>query len=113
MTARIAALIMLIAVAAGAGPALAHSDASSFEGGTGMHDHAVEQAEIPARFAARVTLDPRGLHDVSMKVNARIVDISSGPVGSRVTKGQVLARFSSAELNTLQTNPMLQTSVRR
>ena len=96
----IAACVML---GVNAGSAFAHSDASSFGGGAGTHDHVIEQQSQPMRYAARVIFDPRRIHDVSMKVNAQITELEIGPVGSHVRAGQVLARFSSAELNTLQT----------
>lgn len=81
----------------------AHSDASSFGGGAGVHDHVVEgPASVPG-YTARVMVDPRRVVNVTMRVNARITAVLSGPPGTRVSGGEPLARFTSAELDTLQT----------
>ncbi|SIP98697.1 Barrel-sandwich domain of CusB or HlyD membrane-fusion [Paracoccus thiocyanatus] len=82
----------------------AHSDASSFSGTAGVHDHPVETMEDIVRYPARVIVDPRKVVNVTMRVNARITEVTSGAVGSRVRAGDILAHFTSAELKTLQTS---------
>lgn len=95
-------VLVLVALLAGAPPASAHSDASSFsaqdEGGGDHHDHA------PAvdLYLAVVTFDARKVHDVVLKVNARIVQLHVNTLGAKVSRGDVLAEFESAELTTLQ-----------
>lgn len=101
---RLAGPLMAFAMLSAPIPVLAHSDASSFGGGAGIHDHPVDMHDTVDRYPARVLVDPRRVVNVTMRVNARITDVQSGPPGSRVTAGMPLARFTSAELRTLQTS---------
>lgn len=98
-----AALLAGMAALCAPSAARAHSDASSFGGGAGVHDHVVEgPASVPG-YPARVMVDPRRVVNVTMRVNARITAVLSGPPRTRVSAGEPLARFTSAELDTLQT----------
>lgn len=81
----------------------AHSDASSFAGGDHDHGHAHDHAEAGAtRYPATVITDPQKVVNVVLKVNARVTRVLAGFVGEKVSRGQVLAEFESAELATLQ-----------
>lgn len=84
------------------GPAQAHSDASGFAAES--HHHPAQPAEQagPRRFPATVRLDPRKVENVILKVNARITELEDVFVGRRVSAGEQLAAFESAELETLQ-----------
>lgn len=87
------------------GPAHAHSNAGAFKS-----EDADAHAHAEARsgggdyklFPAAVNLDARKIHNVVIKVNARISSIGNVFVGKWVNKGEVLAEFDSAEVDTIQ-----------
>lgn len=55
-----------------------------------------------SRFPAWVRLDPREVVSVVLKVNGRITQLGDLYVGRPVRAGELLARFESAELETIQ-----------
>ncbi len=79
----------------------AHSDPGAFGGGSASLSGAGHDDEPPS-FRATVRVDPRRVQDVVLKVNARIIDTGSTYPGRRVGKGDVLMRFDSPELETVQ-----------
>jgi multidrug efflux pump subunit AcrA (membrane-fusion protein) len=79
-----------------------HGNADGFAGPSAAHAEAVVQAVAPRRYAARVLVDPRETVGVVLKVNARIVALRDCYVGRPVKRGEVLAEFESAELETIQ-----------
>lgn len=94
-------LVAAAAALCAAGPAGAHSDASGFAGDD-HHHHEPTRAERPALYPATVRVDPRGIENLVLKVNARIVNLRELYPGHHVERGEVLAEFESAELETLQ-----------
>lgn len=56
----------------------------------------------PIRYPAEVVVDPRAIHTVTLRTNARIVDMENLNPGRRVAAGDTLFTFASAELRTLQ-----------
>ncbi|MDZ7754369.1 MAG: efflux RND transporter periplasmic adaptor subunit [Gammaproteobacteria bacterium] len=56
----------------------------------------------PGRYPAEVVVDPRAIHTVTLRTNARIVDMEDLNPGRRVAAGDTLFTFESAELRTLQ-----------
>jgi len=56
----------------------------------------------PTRYPAEVVVDPRAIHTVTLRTNARIVDMENLNPGRRVAAGDKLFTFASAELRTLQ-----------
>lgn len=79
-----------------------HGDAGVFAGQSTTHAEAVVGAVAPQRYAARVLVDPRETVGVVLKVNARIVALRDFYIGRPVKRGEVLAEFESAELETIQ-----------
>ncbi len=63
------------------------------------HDH---PAEAVTRYPASLSVDPRRLVGVTVKINARITGLNKLYVGKRLDKGDVLAEMESAELETVQ-----------
>jgi hypothetical protein len=86
-----------------AGYALAHSDASMFGApASAASDHHDHPAEAVTRYPASLSIDPRRLVSVTVKINARITGLNKLYVGKRLGKGDVLAEMESAELETVQ-----------
>jgi len=88
----------------GAMPALAHSNAGAFktkDASKEAHDHAPAQNKYDL-FPATIDFDARKVHNLVIKVNARIASVANVFVGKRVKKGEVLATFDSAEVDTIQ-----------
>ena len=88
------------------GAAAAHGDTGAFtraDGRTapaGAHEAATP---APRRYPAEVRLDPRKVWGVVLKVNARLVNLRDDLyVGRPVERGEALAEFESAELETIQ-----------
>lgn len=99
---------LAISIAVGAAcapPTYAHSNAGAFKGNVA---DAHPKASTPTGagdyrlFPASVSLDARKIHNVVIKVNARISSIGNVFVGKWVEKGAVLAEFDSAEVDTIQ-----------
>lgn len=99
-------LLLVLAFVIGVIPsrlALAHSDASMFGGIP--HEHEAEAGDgVPAavHYPATLTLDPRHVINLVIKVNARITSLNNLYVGRKVARGERLAEFESAELETVQ-----------
>lgn len=87
-------------------PSRAHSDASQFAAPLAGEDYAGQgghQAdEGPVRYPASLSIDPRQLVNVVIKINARITGLSKLYPGKPVRKGEVLGEMESAELETVQ-----------
>lgn len=97
-------LIPLLGLAATAMSELAsaHSNAGAFKSErVDAHAHADAGGDYNV-FPAAVTLDARKIHNIVIKVNARISRIGDVFVGKWVEKGEVLAEFDSAEVDTIQ-----------
>lgn len=86
----------------GLGTVHAHSDATGFADEESGVDSAAVGVQGPRRYAAQVRVDPRQIAGVVLKVNARIVKLHDLYVGRPVSKGEVLAEYESAELETVQ-----------
>ena len=88
-----------------AGTAGAHSNTGAFKGDvTNAHPH-TEPPSVNSDyklFPGAVELDARKIHNVVIKVNARISSIGNVFAGKWVEKGEVLAEFDSAEVDTIQ-----------
>ena len=87
-------------------PSWAHSDASLF-GAPAAENHLAghdtrQAAEDPARYPASLSVDPRQLVNVVIKINARITGLGKLYQGKAVRKGEVLGEMESAELETVQ-----------
>ncbi|WP_181337766.1 efflux RND transporter periplasmic adaptor subunit [Hyphomicrobium methylovorum] len=80
----------------------AHSDASSFASDDHGAVHSHHEREERTFYPATVVIDPQKSKNVVLKVNARITRLLTGFIGEKVSQGQVLAEFESAELATLQ-----------
>ena len=78
----------------------AHSNPSAFAS-AGIAGNSQTTSD-EKHFPGRVTLDPRHVAGVVLKVNARIVGMRDLYVGRPVQQGEVLAEFESAELETIQ-----------
>jgi hypothetical protein len=86
-----------------ASPVFAHSDASMFGAPVSVaSDHHDHPAEAVTRYPASLSVDPRRLVGVTVKINARITGLNKLYVGKRLDKGDVLAEMESAELETVQ-----------
>lgn len=86
------------------GPALAHSNAGAFkteDAAKEAHDHAPAPTNYDL-YPATIDFDARKVHNIVIKVNARIASVGNVFVGRRVQKGEVLAAFDSAEVDTIQ-----------
>lgn len=79
-----------------------HSDVGAFAEESSARAQTMRKTEGPQRYAAKLRVDPREIVGVVLKVNARIVNLRDLYVGRPVTKGEVLAEFESAELETVQ-----------
>lgn len=79
-----------------------HGHVGAFADVPAARAQAMRQADSPQRYAAQLRVDPREIVGVVLKVNARIVELRDLYVGRPVTKGEVLAEFESAELETVQ-----------
>ena len=100
----LACLSLLAALAAWQGTGWAHSDASMFGSpvaGGDRHDHG-DAADEPIRYPASLSIDPRQLVNVVIKINAKITALSKLYPGKPVRKGEVLGEMESAELETVQ-----------
>lgn len=100
----LACLFLLPALAAWQGTGWAHSDASMFGAplaGDDQHDRG-EAADAPIRYPASLSIDPRQLVNVVIKINAKITKLSKLYPGKPVHKGEVLGEMESAELETVQ-----------
>lgn len=88
----------------GHGPVLAHSDASGFAAPeiSAHSDRAV--GEENPRYPAFLSVDPRQLVNVVVKINARVVKLGSLYPGKRILAGEVLGEMESAELETIQSS---------
>ena len=81
----------------------AHSDASMFGAPVAADDHHHDHdEEAPVRYPVNLSVDPRRLVSVTVKINARIAGLNKLYVGKRVGKGDVLGEMESAELETVQ-----------
>lgn len=80
----------------------AHSNAGAFKGGADTHVETEVRDGDYKVFPASVNLDARKIHNIVIKVNARISRIGKVFVGKWVAKGEVLAEFDSAEVDTIQ-----------
>lgn len=73
--------------------------------GGAPHEHGAEEAEdapVAVHYPATLTLDPRHVINLVIKVNARITSLNNLYVGKKVARGERLAEFESAELETVQ-----------
>lgn len=96
----------LIALTSLPGLALAHSDASKFGAPIPQRvavDAAGEAGSVD-RYPATVSVDPRRLVNVVVKINARIISLNDLYPGKRVREGDVLGELESAELETIQSS---------
>lgn len=80
--------------------AWAHSDASMFGAPVAVDTH--DDAEPEKLYPAKVSIDPRHVVSVVIKINARIVNLRNLYAGKRVKQGEVLGEMESAELETVQ-----------
>lgn len=97
------ALILTVSLA-WHGSAHAHSDTSGFAADHHHHEETGPAAVEPRqqRFPATVRFDPQLIENVVLKVNARVAGLENIFVGRKVSEGETLAEFESAELETLQ-----------
>ena len=85
-------------------PAFSHSDAGAFGDGTAgghsdSHDHQAEERSLQPGV---VTINPRAVTNIVIRINARVRSLRNLYVGKRVNKGEVLGELESAELETVQ-----------
>lgn len=92
----------LLALMLGPRQGQSHSDASSFASPDQASGHHHHDGDARTAYPATVIIDPQKVTNVVLKVNARVKRVLAGFVGQKVTQGQVLAEFESAELATLQ-----------
>ena len=88
-----------------AGTAGAHSNAGAFKGDVAKAHPHPERPAVDSDyklFPGAVELDARKIHNVVIKVNARISSIGNVFVGKWLEKGEILAEFDSAEVDTIQ-----------
>lgn len=100
LAAKVSVALWLACVA----PASAHSNAGAFkteDAAKEAHDHASAPTNYDL-YPAMIDFDARKVHNVVIKVNARIASVGNVFVGKRVQKGEVLAAFDSAEVDTIQ-----------
>jgi len=87
--------------------AWAHSDASVFgaPAAADHHDdeHEPDEAKPGKLYPARVSVDPRHMVNLVIKINGRIVNLRNVYAGKKVSRGEVLGEMESAELETVQT----------
>jgi hypothetical protein len=83
-------------------PAQAHSDAAMFGAPTATHHHDDDDADPARLYPATVSIDPREMVNVVIKINARIANLRNVYAGKRVARGEVLGEMESAELETVQ-----------
>lgn len=83
-------------------PAQAHSDAAMFGAPVAAHHHDDDEAEPARLYPAIVSIDPREVVNVVIKINARIANLHNLYAGKRVVRGEVLGEMESAELQTVQ-----------
>ncbi len=82
------------------GQAQAHSDAAVFGAAAPVDHH--DEAEPAKLYPATVSIDPRQMVNVVIKINARIANLRNLYAGKRVRQGEVLGEMESAELETVQ-----------
>lgn len=83
-------------------PAYAHSDAAKFRAPVTVNHHHDEVVGPARLYPASVSIDPRQVVNVVIKINARIANLHNLYAGKRVVRGQVLGEIESAELQTVQ-----------
>lgn len=66
------------------------------------HDDEETEAEPAKLYPAKVSIDPRHMVSVVIKINARMANLRNVYVGKRVSRGEVLGEIESAELETVQ-----------
>jgi len=104
----IACIPLLASLLFVAADVFAHSNAGAFgvddEHGSAAsgNRHSDEPAVSGRRYPATIIVDSRRVHDLVIKVNARIVNSRDLYVGKSVEKSEVLAEIESAELETVQ-----------
>lgn len=98
-----AAVIFACLAQVWAGGVWAHSDTGAFAEDHHHDDESAAQVLArPAMYPATVRFDSRKIENIVLKVNAKVSELSDVYVGRRVSKGDILAEFESAELETLQ-----------
>lgn len=95
-------LVLLLSLLVGLPTAAyAHSDASMFGAPSAAAQHDHDERAAP-RHPATLSVDPRHLVNVVIKINARITRLNNLYVGKRVARNEVLGEMESAELETVQ-----------
>lgn len=94
--------ILVCAFAASSTAALAHSNSAGFVTSEPQHHDERPLTGTGERFPAFVRLDPRKVRNIVLKVNAQVVNVRNPLTGRRVRRGELLAEFESAELETIQ-----------
>lgn len=99
------AAIVLCVSSLSPGTVWSHSDVSSFgaaEAASSDEDHHHDAAVPLPMFPALVQIDPRQVVIVSVRINARVVNLRNLFIGKFVGRGEVLGELESAELETIQ-----------